>query len=180
MKKQVVAVMLSLAMCASTAAEASIVSAAEFSSEASVDTETESEESPVADDSTVAADTEDAADAADAEVTVETDDEDGNTVQNDGEVADDQVADFSAEDTTDAVVFEDETQIAEATAAEAGAKVNESANEHEASLLYTRWEPDNAQNPTKWKLKKLSTPKPQEAQDATAVVGTDEEQINVT
>ena len=33
MKKQVVAVMLSLAMCASTGAEASIVSAAEFSSE---------------------------------------------------------------------------------------------------------------------------------------------------
>lgn len=35
MKKQVVAVMLSLAMCASTGAEASIVSAAEFSSEVS-------------------------------------------------------------------------------------------------------------------------------------------------
>ena len=177
MKKQVVAVMLSLAMCTSTAAEASIVSAAEFSSEElSVDTETESEESPVADDSAAVADTEDATDAedvTDAEVTVETDDENSNTVQNDGEAADDQVADFSAEDTTDVVAFEDETQIAEATADEVGAKVNESANEHEACLLYTRWEPDNAQNPTKWKLKKLSTPKTQEAQDDTAVVGTE-------
>lgn len=42
MKKQVVAVMLSLAMCASTGAEASIVSAAEFSSEVSAAEETES------------------------------------------------------------------------------------------------------------------------------------------
>lgn len=48
MKKQVVAVMLSLAMCASTGAEASIVSAAEFSSEVSAAEETESDEASVA------------------------------------------------------------------------------------------------------------------------------------
>ena len=51
MKKQVVAVMLSLAMCASTGAEASIVSAAEFSSEVSAAEETESDEASVAVDS---------------------------------------------------------------------------------------------------------------------------------
>ena len=50
MKKQVVAVMLSLAMCASTGAEASIVSAAEFSSEVSAAEETESDEASVADE----------------------------------------------------------------------------------------------------------------------------------
>ena len=181
MKKQVVAVMLSLAMCTSTAAEASIVSAAEFSSEASVDTETESEESPVADDSTAEADT---ADVTDTEVTVETDDENGDNVQNDvedsGEAADDQVVDFSSEDTADAVVFEDDTQIAEGTADEAGANVTESANAQEARLLYTRWEPDNAQNPTKWRLKKLSTPKTQEAQEETTAVGTDTAEAEAT
>ena len=176
MKKQVVAVMLSLAMCASTGAEASIVSAAEFSSEVSAPEETESDEASVADesdgsavvddsvvdtDSDVAADvTADDADPAEDSVLADTD----NQADVDFSSGEEEVVTEEAEDETPAVT--------EDTAEEAG-KANESsdADGKVASLEYTRWEFVNG----KWKLKKYSPSRTQEApQETAAAVGTEE------
>lgn len=162
MKKQVVAVMLSLAMCASTGAEASIVSAAEFSSEVSVDEETE--EAATADDESEAVD--------DSSVTVEPDDAvqvDDSTVADSEETAEDQAdIDFTSGDADEQPAVE--IQPEENTSDEVGTSVKETAGEHEASLLYTRWVQTNG----KWKLKKLETAKTQEAETSeneTPVVG---------
>lgn len=168
MKKQVVAVMLSLAMCASTGAEASIVSAAEFSSEVSAAEETESDEASVADendgsavvdDSAVDIDSDAAADDADqAEDSVPADTE--NQADVDFSSGEEEVVTEEAEDEAPAVTEE--------TAEEAG-KANESsdANGKVASLEYTRWKFVNG----KWKLEKYS---PSRIQETAAAVGTEE------
>ena len=182
MKKQVVAVMLSLAMCASTGAEASIVSAAEFSSEASVAEEAESEEASVADEndgsavvdeSTVSADSEDVAevvpdDADQAEDTVPADTTDST------ELAD---VDFSSGDElTVTEEAQNETPVVTEDAAEQ-AGVKESSNANEAVLFYNKWENVNG----KWKLHKLASVQTQEAQQETAaVVGTEDTAEAVT
>lgn len=176
MKKQVVAVMLSLAMCASTGAEASIVSAAEFSSEASVAEESETDEvsvadendgSAVVDDSTVSADSEDV-----AEVVPDDADQTKDTVPADTTDSEDQAeVDFSSGDEEIATEeAQNETPVVtEDTAEQAGAK--ESATAKEATLYYNKWENVNG----KWKLHKLTSVQTQEVQQETAaVVGTEE------
>lgn len=158
MKKQVVAVMLSLAMCASTGAEASIVSAAEFSSEVSADEETgealAADDSEATDDSSVVVESDDTVQADEnADTGADTSaDADTSSDANASEAADENAdVDFSSGDEEEqpAVGIQTEENAAE----EAGTSVKETAGEHEASLLYTKWTQVNG----KWKLKKLAT-----------------------
>lgn len=163
MKKQVVAVMLSLAMCATTGAEASIVSAAEFSSEVSVAEETEAVNTSVADETGA----DEASEAEDSDVTADATAEDTAEVEDTvpADTEDQADADFSAGENQIAVeeVPEEIPETTEETADQAG--VSEWANAKEASLAYTRWESANG----RWKLHKLSTVQTQEAQQDTAV-----------
>ena len=181
MKKRVVAVMLSLAMCVSTGAEASIVSAAEFSSEttgveaAELDAETDVVEDV----------TEDPAVTEAPEVTVVPEDVTQDTEQTENpadgleeDSADEQIdVDFTDGNDTDTAATTDVLQPEESSADTVG--VGESVGDHEAKLQYTRWIPDNAKNPAKWKLKKPVTAKTQEEAAGTAeaaeAAGTSEE-----
>lgn len=177
MKKRVVAVMLSLTMCMATAAEAGVVSAADFSAEATADTAEASEESD-----TDGAESDLVIDGS-TDVTEPDDDASADIVQNDTEVADETTdadaeqeatVDFSAgdEDTAEAGDAVDAFFAAEdGVAAEAG--VAESVNAQEARLLYTRWEANDVNNPTRWKLKKLETAAVQSAETTEAAAGED-------
>ena len=168
MKKQVVAVMLSLAMCASTGAEASIVSAAEFSSEVSAAEETESDEASVADENDGSAVVDDSAVDIDSDAAADDVDQAEDSVPADTENQAD--VDFSSgEEEVVTEEAEDEAPaVTEETAEEAG-KANESsdANGKVASLEYTRWKFVNG----KWKLEKYS---PSRIQETAAAVGTEE------
>ena len=166
MKKQVVAVVLSLAMCVSTGAEASIVSAAEISSEVSVTEDTESDEASVAETNDSSAETDDSALTGESDaVTEDTADDDNTDSEDQAEV------DFSSgdEETAAEVAQNESTVVTEDTAEQAGAK--ESASAKEAVLYYNKWENVNG----KWKLKKLVSVQTQETQQNTAVtVGTED------
>lgn len=172
MKKQVVAVMLSLAMCASTGAEASIVSAAEFSSEVSVAEDTGSDEASVAETNDGSAEVDDSAVAGEADDVTEDISQTEDAADEDNSDSEDQAeVDFSSGDEEAAAeAAQNETPVVTEDAADQ-AGVKESASAKEAVLYYNKWENVNG----KWKLKKLVSAQTQEAQQDTAVtVGTED------
>ena len=168
MKKRIVAIMLSLTMCLSMAAEASAASEAEFAAEADV---SDGSEAVVSDDAEDALFAEDAviidADDADSEdVQIDTgSDEDADTENTDAadESADDFDA-FSAEGEEAEIQFEDEDGAAAAEDISTQA-ASEVIKNQEASLLYTRWKSENG----KWKLEKPVSAQTAEAADSEAV-----------
>ena len=150
MKKRIVAIMLSLTMCLSMAAEASAASEAEFAAEADAsdvavidDAEAESPS-----DNTADVDSEEAA-SDDVQIDMGAD-EDANADAVD--ITDETEPDFdafSAEGEETEISFEEQdvTACTEDTAVQT---LNEVVKDNEASLLYTRWKFENG----KWKLEK--------------------------
>lgn len=169
MKKRVVALLLTMAMCMTTVGEAVIVSAEEFTSEAAEfsDDLIEDEENVILDGSSIVTEPELEEDEISAEESAQDPEEE--YVQ-DAEVSEDIEAeepvseaeaeepDFTSgeEDIEAFVEFAADMQTA-AIAVEASHEKSEGEGKsgQTASLYYTRWELDNTVSPAKWKLQKL-------------------------
>lgn len=176
MKKRIVAIMLSLTMCLSMAAEASAASEAEFAAEADAsdvavidDAEAESPS-----DNTADVDSEEAA-SDDVQIDMGAD-EDANADAVD--ITDETEPDFdafSAEGEKTEISFEEQdvTACTEDTAVQT---LNEVVKDNEASLSYTRWKSENG----KWKLEKPPVsvnPAVQTAETSEADAVTDENAV---
>ena len=153
MKKRIVAIMLSLTMCLSMAAEASAASEAEFAAETA---EADASDVAVIDDAEAENPSDNTADvdseeAASDDVQIDMGaDEDANAEAVD--ITDETESDFdafSAEGEKTEISFEEQdvTACTEDTAVQT---LNEVVKDNEASLSYTRWKSENG----KWKLEK--------------------------